>query len=343
MNQTTQMHKISAELKEFDSYFTPYYSLGYWYIQLTRKIGLMDFTILGGQAKINTLKYFRENNLKIDEEGKLNDYDLVFTCSDMLIPKNIRHKKIILVQEGMTDPEHFGFHLVKKFNLPRWIGGTAATGISNYFELFCVASDGYKELFISKGVVPKKIVVTGIPNFDNCAQYIKNDFPHKNYVIVATSDMRETYKFENRIKFIKHARKIASGKQLIFKLHPNENYDRAIKEINKYAPGSLIFQKEKIDPMIANCDTLITRFSSVVYIGLALGKQVYSDFNINELKKLIPLQNGGSSAANIAGIAKKLLTEQERSTVYYMNKEKTVTGKFLNKIRLKRKLARIKN
>lgn len=343
MNQTTQMHKISSELGECDSFFTPYYSQGYWYIQFLQKLSLMDFSILGGQAKQNTLNYLKNNNLNIDEEGGKNDYDLVFTCSDMLIPKNIRNKKIILVQEGMTDPEHFGYHLVKKFNLPRWIGGTATTGLSNSFELFCVASEGYRDFFISKGVDAKKIVVTGIPNFDNCVQYLDNNFPYKNYVLVATSDMRETYKYENRKKFIKDALKIASGKQMIFKLHPNENYDRAVKEINKYAPGSIVFQNEKIDPMIANCDVLITRFSSVVYIGLALGKEVYSDFNLEELKRLLPIQNGAASAANIASLAKKILTESERSTVIYMKNEKTLSGKIADKFKLKRKFARIKN
>ena len=343
MNQTTQMHKISEELSGYSAYFTPYYSKGYWYIQFTRKLGLMDFSILGGQAKQNTLKYLRENNLNIDDEGKLNEYDLVFTCSDMLIPSNIRDKKIILIQEGMTDPENLGFYLVKKFNFPRWFGGTSTTGMSNIYETFCVASEGYKDLFISKGANPKKIVVTGIPNFDNCAQYNKNDFPHKNFVLVATSDMRETYKYENRKKFIQYAVQIAKGKQLIFKLHPNENYSRAVSEINKYAPGSLVFQKEKIDPMIANCDVLITRFSTVVYVGLALGKEVYSDFDLQELKRLLPIQNGGTSAVKIAKIGRKSLEETSKSSIYSIIKEPTLTQKLIQKIRSRRKLARIKN
>jgi hypothetical protein len=52
--------------------------------------------------------------------------------------------------------------------------------------------------------------------------------------------------------------------------------------------------------MIANCDILITQYSSVAYIGLALGKEVHSYFNIEELKRLMPIQNGGRSAENIA-------------------------------------------
>ena len=343
LNQTTQMHKISKELQEYEAYFTPYYSHGYWYIEFTSNFGLMDFSILGGQAKENTLKYLKVNNLNLDDGGKRNDYDLVFTCSDMLIPKNIRDKKIILVQEGMTDPENWGYHLAKKFNFPRWLGGTSTTGISNNYEIFCVASEGYKDLFVSKGVDTERIVVTGIPNFDNCAQFLENNFPHKGFVLVATSDMRETFKLENRRKFIEKAVNIASGKQIIFKLHPNENYERAVNEINKYAPGSIVFQKENIDPMIANCDVLITRFSSVVYIGLALGKEVYSDFDLEELKKLLPLQNGGTSATSIANIAKKILENTENSSVFYVNKEKTFTKRIKDRLRIRKRLARIKN
>ena len=344
MNQTTQMHRISEELSDFHSYFSPYYSKGYWYIQPARRIGLMDFSILGGQAKLNTLNYLRENNLNIDDEGTQNDYDLVFTCSDALIQKNISDKRIILVQEGMTDPELLGFKLVKNFNLPRWMGGTSTTGMSNVYHTFCVASEGYKKLFISKGADASKIEVTGIPNFDNCKQFLDNDFPHKNFVLVATSDMRETYKFENTKKFINFAVKIANGKEMIFKLHPNEKYNRAVREIHKYAPGSLVFQKEKIDPMIANCDVLITRFSTVVYVGLALGKQVYSEFNLEELKRLLPLQNGGTSAKNIANVARKIFQDQpESSSVFVVNRENNFSQKFIQKIKSRKRLAKIKS
>ena len=343
MNQTTQMHQIADELPEYEAYFTPYYPDGYGYIELLRKIGLMDFSILGGQAKQRTINYLKANNLNLDLNGGRNDYDLVFTCNDMLIQKNIRDKKVILIQEGMTDPENLGYHLVKKFDLPRWIGGTATTGISGQYDLFCVASEGYKDLFISKGADPKKIEVTGIPNFDNCAQYLWNDFPHKAFVLVATSDMRETYKYENRKKFIKKAVEIANGKQIIFKLHPNENYSRASREIQKYAPGSLIFHLDKIEPMIANCDILLTRYSSVVYIGLALGKQVYSDFRLEELQKLLPIQNGGTSAFNIAQIGRILLAEPENTKVFVIDKQSIPRYRLIQRFRAKRKLARIKH
>ena len=94
---------------------------------------------------------------------------------------------------------------------------------------------------------------------------------------------------------------------MIFKLHPNERYNRAVKEIRKCAPDALIFQEGDINPMIANCDILIAQYSSVSYIGLALGKEVHSYFDRDELKRLLPVQNNGKSSRNIAEVCKELL------------------------------------
>lgn len=305
LNQTTMMHKISIHFEEYECFFTPFYTFGN--IDLLAQKGLLNFTILAGRFKEHTCNYLKENGLNIDYKGLNNNYDLVFTCQDIIIPENIRNKKIMLVQEGMTDPENLLYYLVKSLKLPRWAAGTSVTGLSDAYELFFVASEGYRDLFIKKGVDPTKIKVTGIPNFDNCKEYIVNDFPYKDFVLVATSDRRETLNYENRKKFILKSLKIANGRQLIFKLHPNENFERAINEINKYAPGSIVFTDGNINHMIANCAVLITKFSSAVYVGIALGKEVYSDFDLDELRKLCPIQNDGTSANEIAKIAKRFL------------------------------------
>lgn len=280
LNQTSMLHKISLELPDYDAYFTPYYADGKE--NLVAKLGLLDFSILGGKFRENTERYLRENQLKFDYRGENNDYDLVVSCSDLIVQKNIKDKRIVLVQEGMTDPENVAYKLVKALNLPRYFASTSMTGLSDEYEIFCVASYGYRDHFIRKGVKPGKIKVTGIPNFDDCIKYYDNNFPYRNYVLVASSDSRETYKFENRKKFILNAVKLAGNKKLIFKLHPNEKYRRAKREIEKYAPGSLIFQDGNAYEMVANCDLLITRFSTLVYVGIVLGKEVYSEFDINE-------------------------------------------------------------
>src|SRR5208337_2164585 len=105
LNQTTQMHQIARHLTDCDCYFTPYYGDGL--IKTLTRSGLLDFTILGGPFRQTTERYLQGHNCAIDYEGRTNQhhYDLVLTCSDLIIQKNIRGKKIILVQEGMTDPE----------------------------------------------------------------------------------------------------------------------------------------------------------------------------------------------------------------------------------------------
>ena len=301
LNQTSMMHGISTHLNElYDCWFTPYYADGY--LDYLTKKGLLDFTVLGGKFRRDTDKYLTANNLKIDFRGEKNNYDLILTCSDLIVQKNLKGKKVILVQEGMTDPKNIFFYTAKYLGLPRYLASTSTTGLSGKFDFFCVASEGYKKMFIKNGIDPKKIKVTGIPNFDDCKKYLNNNFPEKDYVLVCTSDSRETFKYENRKKFILKALKIANGKQIIFKLHPNENRERAISEIKKFAPGSLVFSEGNTPEMIANCHTLITKYSSVVYVGLALGKEVHSYFNLNRLKSLLPKQNGGTSSANIAKI-----------------------------------------
>ncbi len=307
INQTTMMHKISRYFENYSCYFTPFFADGY--MEYFRKKGLLEFTVLGGQFRKNTEKYLNDNRLNIDYKGNQRVYDLVLTCSDLLVPQKIKRSKLILVQEGMTDPENLVYYLVKWLKLPRFLASTSTNGLSNAYDKFCVASEGYKELFVKKGVKKGKIEVTGIPNFDNCAQFYNNSFPHKGFVLVATSDSRETFKYENRKKFILKAVEMARGKQLIFKLHPNEKFDRATKEINTYAPGALVYTSGNVNEMIANCDVLITMYSSVVYVGIALGKKVDSYFKHDDLVKQVPIQNGGKSAMNIARVGLELLGE----------------------------------
>jgi hypothetical protein len=308
LNQTTMMHQISRHLAEFDQAFTPYYCDGFY--KILEALGLLDFTIIGGQNRRNTEKYLSDHALPVDYGGKAGDYDLVVTCTDLLVQKNILDKKVVLVQEGMTDPEGIAYHIVRRIHrwgVPRWLASTSTTGLSDRYERFCVASEGYGRHFVRKGVKAEKVVVTGIPNFDNAAQYLKNDFPHRDYVLVATTDTRENFKLDYRKRFLRRAKRLAGDRPILFKLHPNENSRRSTREIEACVPGALVFASGNTNHMIANCHTLITQFSSVVYLGLALGKRVYSYFDLDELRELVPIQNGGTSAVNIAGVCREYL------------------------------------
>jgi hypothetical protein len=306
INHTTQVQQIAAELPECDHAFTWYYCDGI--LEVFRRLRALESTAAGYKLRARCLAHLEAHGLPLDLGGKNGPYDLAITCSDMVVPRNLRGRPLVLVQEGMTDPEDLIFRLVRAFRLPPWIAATSsATGLSHAYQRFCVASDGYRDLFVRKGVERDKIVVTGIPNFDNCGRFRENAFPHRGYVLVCSSDIRETARWENRPDFIRKVLRIAAGRQIFWKLHPNENARRARAEIGKLAPEALVFETGSAEEMIANCDVLVTQFSSTAYVGLALGKEVHSYFDVEELRRLCPLQNGRTSAKRIASVCRQLL------------------------------------
>lgn len=306
LNQTTQMHKIAQHLStEHECYFTPYYADGL--VNLLSQMGLLNFTVLGGRHRHETDKYLKQHNLSVDLRGEKNNYDLVVSCSDLIIQKNIRKKRLILVQEGITEPEGLVYKLVRWLKLPRYLANTATSGLSNAYDIFCVASEGYAEHFIYKGVPPEKIAVTGIPNFDNMKEFHQNNFPFHGHVLVATSPLRETFRFDDRKSFIQKCKRIAGNRMLIFKLHPLENSERAIREIINIAPKAIVYTHGNISHLIANAEAVITQQSTVTFVAVALNKEVHTNLDVAELKRLMPIQNGDSSASHIARICSRML------------------------------------
>ena len=59
--------------------------------------------------------------------------------------------------------------------------------------------------------------------------------------------------------------------------------------------------------MIANADVVITQQSTCTFVAIALGKEVHTNLNVAELKRLMPIQNGGSSAEYIANICERVI------------------------------------
>jgi hypothetical protein len=311
-NQTTQMHQIAQELPEVEAWFTPYYATGFE--EVLRRLKLTEFTVLGHKLVTHCLEYLQDNQLRLDFAGQRNDYDLVVTCSDLVIQRNIRDTKVILVQEGITDPENSFFSVARKMRfLPRWLSGTSSSGLSDGYDYFCVASEGYQDQFICNGVKADKLRVTGIPNFDNCKEYEINDFPHHGYVLVCTSDLREKYRLENRRRLVYRALDLTRGRKLIFKLHPMENHDRAIGEISRWAPEALVYISGSAEEMIANCETFLTRYSSTVFVAMALGKEVHCDLDMELVRRLTPIQNG-CAARNIAMVCREVLFQRPEET-----------------------------
>lgn len=308
VNQTTMMVEIARHLTDHECRFAPHYADGL--MEAAARSGLLEWTIVGKRHRERAREVLRSHSCRIDDYGSQLDYDLVVTCSDLMLQQNIRSKPIVLVQEGMTDPETIMHKAVLSLGLPRYLASTSTFGLSNAYHTMCVASEGYAEHFRRKGADGRKLRVTGIPNFDDCQRYAQIPFEHRDFVLVATSDARETFKREDRRKTIEQARRIADGRQLIFKLHPNELVGRATREINRWAPEALVYHGCDINPMIAHCQALVTKFSSCVYVGIALGKEVYSDFSMDELRRMCPVQNGGRSGENIAQVCREILHER---------------------------------
>jgi hypothetical protein len=309
-NQTTQMHKISLHLKEFDCFFSQIFDDDP-VVQWGVKRGWLEHTVLSGEFKRKADEYLRMHGLRNDFEGRefRGEYKLIVCCSDMIIPRCFKNHKKIWVQEGMIDKISWRSVIVKKLRLYRWMTlDTSLNGSSNICDIYCAASEGYKAFFTAMGTRAEKLIVTGMPNHDNIADYAKLTFPYRNFVLAATSDIRECYGLDDRISFIRKCVRIANGRVLIFKLHPNEKMNRAKQEIARHAPKAIIFEEGNINNMIVHCDELITQYSTVVYTGLVLGKKVHSYFSEQYLLQMAPLQNGGRSAETIANICQNYIS-----------------------------------
>ncbi len=122
LNQTSMVHAVASQIQDdYDCWFTPFFCDA-GLLKRLQEAGKLDFSILGGKFRAATDRYFQEHQLPVDFGGQQHDYDLVVTTSDLVIQRTIRRKPIVLIQEGMTDPENFMFHLCKWLGLPRLPG-----------------------------------------------------------------------------------------------------------------------------------------------------------------------------------------------------------------------------
>jgi hypothetical protein len=319
LNQTKQLHLISNYLKDdYDIYFTQLFGDG-MFLKMVAESGIVDNTVFGRNSSftLNSRDYIESNNLNYDYRANSRgiNYDLALLSTDMIVPKEFRKIKTIWVQEGMIDKLGSMSRLVKKVGLPEFFtGDTSLNGTSNRADIYCSMSFGYKDYFSQWGTKKEKILVTGVPNFDNIDEFKNDSYHESGFILIATSDIRELGGNENRTDFFEKCVKIANGRKVIYKPHPNESRERVTKELMQVIPNAEIIYKPILDTLIAHCDTLITQWSSSVYVGLVLGKTVYSYFPMEELEAKKPIQNGGKSAEIIANIAREFITyEGEKS------------------------------
>jgi len=307
-NHTTTMHAISKELAGCEQWFTPYFCDDGSLLDYLRRARLLEFVALGYEYRRSCLAYLQEHRLAIDVGGVRGGYDLVVTCSDLIVPSRIAGIPLVGVQEGMIDPKLFWGRLMDRYPrlaLPRWAAGTAKTGLSHAYEVYCVASEGYRRDFIERGARPDRIAVTGLPNFDSFASLVKPGHWLADKVLACTSDGRETFRLDDRKKFIAWALELAAGRPLVFKFHPNERRSRATAEVRRWAPEATIVEGNG-EVLAANCHTLITEWSTLAYVGLALDKPTYSYRDLARHRAMLPLQHG-RGAREIAEVCRRVL------------------------------------
>src|SRR5262249_43415419 len=100
LNQTKAMLAVGGQLAEHNCYYTPFYCDGH--LLRASQRGQLDFTVLAGPLRERIVKHIRQAQVPMDERGEGRDYDLVVTCTDLIIQQNIKDKRIVLVQEGLT-------------------------------------------------------------------------------------------------------------------------------------------------------------------------------------------------------------------------------------------------
>jgi hypothetical protein len=92
-------------------------------LRIAKSLYLTEASVMGYRLSARTLGYLERHGLAIDQGGVNGPYDLIVTCSDQVIPRNIRQSPIVLVQEGMTDPEGVRgvrYGRSKGTHRPRW-------------------------------------------------------------------------------------------------------------------------------------------------------------------------------------------------------------------------------
>ena len=311
-NQTGQMLQIARALPEAEAWFTPYYSDAPHYVAILKGRGF-EPAIHGYKRRGICVDELNAKGLRIDLAAERNEYDLWVCPNDAIIPGGLSHVPWVLVQEGIMEQPNWRTWVWRHTRLmPRGIATTAVFGLTKRYDRFCVASEGYRKQFLAESIPTEKLVVTGIPNFDDFARFRDNDFPHHGYVLVCTSDGRETMMKVDRPALLERSVELAAGRQLIFKLHPNENAERATREILALAPKALVFADGNAEEMVANCDVLITEHSSLTFCGLALGKEVHTNLPLEQVEALLPVQNR-RAAQEIADVIRDVLRARGRA------------------------------
>jgi hypothetical protein len=308
VNQIKMMHRIADRFENAACFFTPFYYVNQPLFALLERLGLLRYS-LGKKIRDQVLDYLTRHDLPVDFRAQHGPYDLVVLGTDIFIPGNLKAYPKILVQEGIVLPRGWRYWLARHTPLPNWVGAGHAAGLSGDYDYFCVASQGTYEWLAETGIARSRMVVTGLPNFDNIrAESERIDFPHRDYVLLATSCSREDWRYEDRRGLLEQVREIAGERQIIVKLHPREDTTRATEEVRQVLPKALVYSEGEIAPMIAHCAHFVATSSTTIFNALACDKPITCEMDLDLMRRLTPEQNG-NAAANIVAVCEKVLAD----------------------------------
>ncbi len=153
--QTREMHQIAQELSNCRVWFTPYY--GGTLLTMLRELGMLERTIAGNRLGQECLGYLRNHHLPIDLDGRRARYDLVVTCSDLVLARNTRGRRLVVVHNGRLGVSHLlGSRIAHR--LSRWLGQSPSR--------WCVTSEADRESLRRLGFPGERITVIGSAGHD---------------------------------------------------------------------------------------------------------------------------------------------------------------------------------
>lgn len=154
-----------------------------------------------------------------------------------------------------------------------------------YADKFAVYGEFTKEIFVSAGIDPEKIVITGGQQWDNIINYegiSKKEFckehglnENKGIILYAGHLIFDREISEREVSGVIEAVKKFPEMQLIIRAHPSEPlslYESLINDLN--GEDILVFKKPHDFDSVNLCDILITQASTVAMDAIIAGKPV---------------------------------------------------------------------
>ncbi len=334
VSSTAQVEMFKPIIRElFDGWQISIINIDKWYRKTETEKALRDFDLPfetiseASRSGVRRVLDEKEPNILIVGHDR-NTMDILFMrhANRMGIPTLLvqdgtlgrawgkeKYDNLGQVFNNLLSTMHKAFRLVQSRNCYWWqmaqmlwfelIYGTKWKrkfyGLGEYSKI-AIFGDAEREILLSEGIAPERVVVTGNPKFDkvfyskgnNCKQSVceKWKIPtNKEIILLLTQYMVEggIWTSEQRRKFVLAIAEAADGlpnTRLIIKLHPPVETEKDYHEIVKDLPRPPIICKyEPIHELLNASSLVITTESTTGLEAMATGRPViiadlYNDF-----------------------------------------------------------------